>query len=814
MRRAFLDSAISFVCSALVVCSPAVAQDKAEISKDAFKNPPAVYRPVGTLGAGGDGNTLPSNWRERLDALFLEKGFGGVMVAPTSKPKPTDAAPSLAALAHGIGLPKERPQGSSPWLMIAPPGTPGGLGIDPATLPPPPPKDPQEPLDYLSADYFQRLKELLDYSRQQGRYAVFYDEHGFPSGLANHTTPTHLHRKVLQKTEEVVTGPAAYETQIADSGTLMAVVAMNLETRERIDLSAQVIAGRLKWNPPAGHWKVMVFSSVNAKSRGAGTDYNGAVDYLDPQAVQWFIDTVYEPHAKAVGQHFGQTLNMTFFDDVGIFSAEKTWTGRFNEAFKARFGHDPALFYPALWEDIGPQTQAARVALFDTRAELLADGFPKLVTQWGEKHGVQVSGHAPGNYDPQPVDMNADPFKFYRAQHVPMADVIFGYPHGREGFKVISDGADYYDKPIVAAETFEPFAPGGQTAGYRRLMELYVHGINRLVGAGQSRAPTIGGPATFAEWVGRNSMMLQGGQRVSEIAIFYPIAALQAFYRFDAPEYTREMSYGTFVPYDTDFLAVGGMLMNEAHHAFTFLHPDVLLSDKVGIDGASLVLQNAVNRQQYRVLILPGQQVISLQALRKLKAYYDAGGSIVATSLLPSKAAELAPDLAGTLANDEEVRGLIRQMFGIDSSKAMPEGVSKMNRGTGKGRAIFIRTPSAERLEAALEKLGIAPDVRFTPSPAPSSAGGVFSHIHKRKEGRDIYFFANSSDDAIDTVAELRGRLKPELWDPLTGDVSKPGNVKYVKRAGQTYTSFPLKLDAVRAMFVVSASGPKGTAGH
>jgi hypothetical protein len=794
------------IYASVLACTIAAAQDGKAISKDSFKNPPPIYRPIATLGAGGDGNTLPSNWRERLKVLYIEKGFGGVMVAPSSKPQPATSAAAIAALPHAIGLPKARPAGASPWTMIAPPGTPGGLGLDLAAAAVSQSATAQlkEPaLDYLSTEYFQRLRELLEYSQQEGRYAVFYDETGFPSGFANHTTPPHLNRKVLQKTEEALSGPRAYELQLPGDGVLMAVVAMNGDSRERIDLRPYVRAGSLQWEAPVGNWKVMVFTSVAAKARGAGVDYSGAVDYLDPTAVQWFLDTAYEPHARHIGEHFGRTLNMTFFDDVGIFNTEKMWTARFNEAFRARVGQDPAIYYPALWEDIGPQTQAARVAFFDTRAELLANGFPKIVSDWGAKQGVEVSGHAPGNYDIQPVDMNADPFKFYRAQPIPMADVIFAYPLGREGFKLISDGADYYDKPIVAAETFEPFAPGGQEAGYRRLMELYVHGINRLVGAGQSREPAIGGPATFAEWAGRNSLLLQGGQRVSEIAVFYPIAALQAFYRFDAPEYTREMAYGTFVPHDTDYLAVGGMLANEVHRGFTFLHPDVLLSDKVRVEGRSLVLQNEVNRQQYQALILPGQQVISLQALRKIKAYFDAGGSIVATSLLPSKAAELAPDLAGTLANDAAVRALVEQMFGIDSSKPMPEGMSAIHRGAGKGQAIFIRTPTAARLEEALAKLGATPDVRFAPNPTPASGGGVFSYIHKRKEGREIYFFANSSDAAIDTVAELRGRIEPEFWNPLSGDVARPSEVKHIKRAGETYTRVALKLDAVQAMFVV-----------
>ena len=56
------------------------------------------------------------------------------------------------------------------------------------------------------------------------------------------------------------------------------------------------------------------------------------------------------------------------------------------------------------------------------------------------------------------------------------------------------------------------------------------------------------------------------------------IAALQAFYRFDAAEFPQAMRAGTFVPYDADYLAVGEMLLNQVHRDFTFLHPDVLLS--------------------------------------------------------------------------------------------------------------------------------------------------------------------------------------------------------------------------------------------
>ncbi|MGQ0634227.1 MAG: glycosyl hydrolase [Planctomycetaceae bacterium] len=799
-----LQRSIFCVCACSAYAAVAAADDAHVITPAAFKNPAAVFRPVTTFGVG-EKDSLPGDAPERLEKAYRELGYGGVMVAPTA-PLPTaggSSGPNLASLRHSIGLPQTRPAGSSPWVMIAPPGTSGGIGGFNRSFFPSP--DRARSPDYLSEAYFGGFERVLEYSQQNGRKVVFYDEVGFPSGMANHTAPEMLTRQVLRKTEQTIDGPTEQPVAIADVGSLVAVVAMNTATRSRVNLMPLVHENELMWKAPAGNWKLMVFHSVRTKPRGAGVDYHGAVNYLDPVAVQWFVDTVYEPHARKLGRYFGNTLNMTFFDDVGIWPDENTWTAKFNECFEAYIGKDPAVYYPALWEDIGPETEAARVAFFDTRAELLADGFPKIVTEWGAKNNVEVSGHCPGNYDLQPVDMNGDPFKFYRAQPVPMADVIFGYPHGRDGFKLISDGADLYDKPVVAAETFGPFAPAGHVEGYRRVMELYIRGITRLVGASGGRgAPGVGGPATFAEWAGRNSQMLQGGRRVSEIAIFYPIVDLQAYYRFDAPEFTKEMRSGTFVPHHADFAAIGEMLLNEAHRDFTFLHPDVLLSARVKLHGPSLKLDNPVNWQSWRVLILPGQKVISLRALEKIKAYYDGGGVILATSQLPSKAAELAGSEEGTLANDRKVQGLVKSIFGLDPVEAMPGGVSPVQRNAAGGASVFICVPTSAVLGQTLDKLGVTATVRFDGNPIPSSGGGVFSYVHKVKEGRQIYFFANSSNDEVDTTAEVRGRIRPELWDPMTGEV-RPLQADYVRDGGEEYTRFPLKLNAVSATFVVGS---------
>jgi hypothetical protein len=773
--------------------------------KGNFKTPPYEYRPFFPYqGAGGSKYQGNGNVKEEIENIFINYGYGGVMVSPNDdKPFISKHNFEPSYKQHiGSGLQSTLPTGASPWLMTLPPdATPYKYKS--------PDKNNQAnkpfiPPAYLSTAYFNQLKEILALSKKYGRRVIFYDEVGYPSGIANHASPEKYYRKLLNRDVENFVGPGEFKKSLPLTGTLMAVVAMNTSTLERIDLSRFIKESSLVWNAPTGNWKVTVFNCVTATAGGGELDYRSAIDYMDPEAINWFVDKVYEPHAKEVGEYFGNVLFQTFFDDVGIFDEERTWTTKFNEKFKSRTGLNPAIYYPALWENIGEETDAARVAFFDTRAELLAEGFPKIVTDWGNKNNIEVSGHCPGNYDPQPVDMNGDPFKFYRAQPIPMVDVIFAYPTGRDGFKLISDGADYYDKPIVAAETFSSFSPPGQTAGYRRLMELYVRGINRLMGSGEPSADSTGSLTAFAEWVGRSSMMLQGGKRISDIAIFYPIADLEAYYHFDAAAYTKEMRWGTFVPYDNDFLAIGEMLLGNVHRDFTFIHPDFLLSEKIKLNGGNLELTNKVNNQSYKALIIPGQRVISLKALEKIKAYYDQGGIVIGTSLLPSKAAELESNSNKMKENDKKVQAIIKEIFSIDATLPMPKGISPIKNNKKNGKAVFLSKPDEKSLENVLHMLNIDADIYFSGNPAPTSGGGMFSYIHKEKEKKDIYFFANSSNDVIETFAEVRGKINPEVWDPATGKITTIAQKEYINKNGKVYTRFPLRLEAITSTFVVS----------
>jgi hypothetical protein len=72
------------------------------------------------------------------------------------------------------------------------------------------------------------------------------------------------------------------------------------------------------------------------------------------------------------------------------------------------------------------------------------------------------------------------------------------------------------------------------------------------------------------------------------------------------------------------------------------------------------------------------------------------------------------------------------------------------------------------------------------------------------KNGKNIYFFANSSNDEVDTWARLKGKIKPELWDPHTGQVTA-AEYRHEQESGQPFTRVRLKLKPVRSVLIVEA---------
>ena len=684
---------------------------------------------------------------------------------------------------------------------------------------------------YLSDEYFARYDDMLHTADSLQMELIVYDDVDFPSGSAGgrlRAEYPQYTRKQLAVEQYKISGGEWFSHKLAASDALqcMAVSAFNPTTRQVVDLMPYVQQGVLTWQAPEGEWLVMCFNCRYRTSQ--------LVDYMEPAAVDRVMSMTYDRYAQRYEHYFGNTIRKIFFDDVGYVGAEQTWTPAITRLFEERTGRSAARYYPALYYDIGPETAAARVAFYDIRAELMAEGYVRAVGEWCERHGLQSIGHPPGNYRPNSTDMHGDILKYYRHTQIPLTDYIFYYGFGRDGFKQVSSAADLYDRPVVGAEACGAFAADMDSLMlYRVTLDLLARGVNFIVPHGmwyQTESDSVRIPPLisaenprlaaalpqYSEFVARCCALLQGGRRVSDIAVLYPIASTQGASQF-AVDGSQRGHEGGALPPEVDFQRVGSYLTTALRRDFTFVHPESFIDGRIVRRGAHLVLNNRENRQQYKLLILSGGDVLSAATMARVRDFYEHGGKVMATSALPTRSAEFD--------RDEELRQAVEAVFGSVEERSSGE----VRRNRAGGEALFVANPSPTTLRRALDVLHVAPDVqtsdttehyrvaeasdftarmsssgseRVTNAPDLKAVGGSFCALHKQKGGRDIYLFTNSSNDTISTGVELRGKLALQLWNPYTGAMQQVPTA-WRKRHGVCYTCFDLELLPVKGVFVV-----------
>lgn len=655
---------------------------------------------------------------------------------------------------------------------------------------------------YLSDEYFEVYKAAVDQAKALGLVLSLYDEYGFPSGSAGaqNSSDTSLFAqrwpdltiKRLDKHEWDVTGPSVLSVEIPSAGQLASVVALERERLERIHLTGRVRDRRLEWQVPQGNWKVMAFLCVK--------DGDPICDYLDPEAADRFIEITHQAYADRFKAHFGTTIDSTFFDEPTLYRAQgRTWTLQFNEKFRDKYGFDPRPYYPALWFDIGPETQAARNYLFGFRAELYAEGFTRRIQEWCRAHRIAATGHQDQEEVVNPVSVSGDLMKCFKHLEIPGIDKIGGDRPAERFYKVVSSAAYNWDRALVMSETYGAMGDLPWHTIYSVAMEQYTKGINLLIphavwydDANVTFKPELSwrnplyaeGLPEFNTYLARLNALLQNeAAHVADIAVLYPIATLQGSHHLDGP-----LGYykgGVEVP-EADYVEVSELLSVNIGRDFTYLHPEVL-DARCQIENGRLVLPNRMHPGRFSVVILPGHKTIHWTSLEKFKAFYDRGGAVIATGQLPSKSAEFG--------HDDDVVRTVDAMF---QPGARPtHGDSLILRNAQGGCAIHLRALNAQSLAEALAASRPDCDVMFEP-------GKTLRYIHKLWNGRHVYFLANLRPEPIAGVVTLRGRHSLELWDPHTGNI-RPMPSRSIQRAGATCTAVTLELPPIHSAFLASS---------
>ena len=762
-----------------------------------FQNPPAEFRGLHWVGLSLS-QVTEASLRASIKAGADMGDWGSLMLGPGGGPT--------------TGLSKE--------YLAASQRTPSSQGVP-----------------YLSDEYFRLYRAAIEEGEKDHLPAsTIYDEWAYPAGIVDgqfYSQHPELSAESLEMVDKNFAGPVQAELAVPGKDTdYVGAVLMNLETHERRDVSDRRAAdGVIRSAIPAGRWKLMGFY-LNGKFRPA-SQKGGSVDYLDHEAVATYLAMSYQKYYDHLKDYFGTVIKRTFYDEPSMHLVDgRMWSPHFNRDFQAAYGYSPMTLYPALWYDIGPDTASARNALFGFHSALYAENYIGQVAKWCADHGIKLAGHQDQEEVLMPIAITGDMMKVFEHQQIPGIDDIY-YP-GRTlvSYKIVTSAAFNYDWPECIAETFAAYRapaadgtftpnrptanaprrlePISTTTALRTILDQAAMGINMQLDARRSGIE----PST-APLVGRLDYLLRGGRHVADIAVLYPIASLQADYYFAQPDagsrggeagFTYSVEGGV-VPPEIDYQDVGEILYRSLRIDYTYLHPEVLLA-RCSVNGSRLVLNNRENREEYRVVVLPGGDTLSADVAAKLLEFYRAGGKIVATSKLPTKSAERG--------RDREVRGAMEEIFGMPWENQMtaealivPEEVKDYfrHRNAAGGLAYFIPQPDTRILQSVLREADPVRDVDIRTVPLwPLVRGtgyrGALTYIHKVKDGHDVYLFSNTAEQPVDVQVALRGDKTLAVWNPHTGEKSPAEEVK--SGAGdQAVTIVHLVLPPVRGTFFI-----------
>lgn len=640
--------------------------------------------------------------------------------------------------------------------------------------------------EYLSNAYFTCYGKILEEAEKLDAHLSLYDEYGFPSGSMGAINADGIPRfmnkypeatvKRLDKIEYAVSAGANFRQRVPD-GKLMSVVAMDTISGKRLSLKEHIRSGHLTWQVPEGAWKVLFFTCVK--------DGDPNVDYLDPEAVRLFVQETHQAYYDRFPEAFGKTIIQTFFDEPTMYRAEgRMWTNHFNEQFHNRYGYWPDLLYPALWYDIGDETQSARNLLFGLRAILYSEGFMKTIQEWAARHQIRSTGHQDQEEVKNPVSISGDLMLCGKYMDIPGIDKIGGDRPAELYYKVISSSAYNWDKQQVMSETYG--AMGNLTVKelYRIAMEQYAKGINTLIphavwydDKNVTFLPELSWrnelykdslPA-FNRFLTRlNYILQQEGRHVADIAVIYPIETLQGEHVLDGG-----LGYykgGVEIP-NTDYVHVSALLTDTLGRDFTYLHPEVLAT-KCEIKDGLLLLDNRVNKEAFRMVIIPGMKTISFSNLKKIESFLKAGGNVVFTTQLPRKSVEPG--------KDKEIQTIVNRI---------------LSRRPTSGKAFFIEKPEPASLREVLEACCNCPDVDF-------SDGQELNYIHKEVEGKQVYYFANLKDIPYNAEVTLKGTIHPVLLNPHTGENAVVSFRHHTSNGVET-TRIQLPIQAYSSVFII-----------
>lgn len=655
---------------------------------------------------------------------------------------------------------------------------------------------------YFTDTFFSLYRAALEEGTTNNMKFMIHDENGYPSYTANgsfgESLPDLTSKRLDMIEKDGNSGESVSFT--TPTGSLMGVVAMNSDTFERQDITDSATRSsdgtfEIKYDVPDGNWKVMAFICVKDESNG--------VDYLNKEAVDSYIDIVYERYYKELETYFDNGTITGFYYDQPTFWYQdgktpfgvkdgRMWTDMYNSYFQTEYNESPVTYYPALFYDIGEATTESRIKLLNLRSSLFSSNYIGELTKWAENRNTSVTGHLLKEDAVNPVGLSGDLMKDFENQTYPAIKVTEAN-ETTSAFKLVSSAAYNWDKTLAIAETFNGL---GNSSSMDDLMKatlpLYSSGINSVIpnsiGSTTDSVETAESPdisfqndnldmSVFNTYVSRLNTVLQGGRHIADIAVLYPIQDLEGQFFFN-----NELNNVDY----SNYFTIGDTLTTKIHQDFTYIHPDSLNSNVTIKDGI-MKLNNETNYESFHTLIIPGMKAISLENLKQIQNFYNSGGTIIMAGEMPTQ---------GTLTNEtDEIKEIMAALFNTSDNEEIT-----VNQNKNKGQAYYLRDYSDNALSTALEQNNKTYGINIKSS--QTDEPGNVQYIQKENSETNFLFLSNTMNVKTEITVTISGNHEViEIWNPEDGSKETIEPSLLTDEKGD-YTTFKVPMDKISSLFV------------
>lgn len=443
--------------------------------------------------------------------------------------------------------------------------------------------------NYLSNEWFEIVGFVLEIAKKNNMKIWIYDELNWPSGYAG--------GKLLEQYPE-------------------------LSAKHLIKSSNGYTEKETSWKPAYSN--------------------NHYVDVLNPQTTDIFIKLVYREYWSRFKKHFGTTLVGFFTDEPGMYNNFANldpnsipWTKNLPNFFELVNGYKLSDSLNLIFDFQGHKSVEARIDYWNTISILYQKSYFRKLQSWCHKHSVAFIGHV--LVEENMVDTAKTQGNFFTTmKHLDFAgyDLLARLePKTIIASKLASSAAKAYNLNGVLAETFGIF---GWDLTYNEMKRVVKwqseQGLNILIP--HALYYSLRGdryndcPPSFMEkrfWKKfrkfvefSKKLLHKKDNQQTTVAIYYPIETVWAYL---SPNNTAK-SEGVDNAFQVSSYSSYNIGLN-----FDYLPEQSILNNKLG---------------NYKFLILPKTEVVSMKVMNKIIHFQKTGGVVICINGFPSFASKMS----------------------------------------------------------------------------------------------------------------------------------------------------------------------------